>query len=293
MRLWNTEFVDLASIVALRPPCEGVLTCQGLYVAGSLDCLAAPTVAVVGTRAASVLGKDIAYTLAADLVRAGVCVVSGLAQGVDTAAHRGALAAGGATVGVLGGGHRRFFPKRNVDLATQIARRGGAVVSPYPPDQPAQPHHFLQRNGIVAALADAVVVVEAPLRSGALNTANWAAGRIPVLAFPGDVDRVKVAGCLELIRDGATLVRDAGDVLAALGLLSNAAWIACRRPSSLPPSDSTQAKLLKILEDLELPLDALIESSGLPAAQVLGAVTILETNGVIERREGGCIARAL
>lgn len=242
MGLWDAEFVALASIVAMRPACEGVLTCEGLYVMGSLDGLAAPTVAIVGTRAASVLGKSIAYRLASDLARAGVCIVSGLAVGIDTAAHRGALEPAGATVGVLGGGHRRFFPKRNVDLATQIARRGGAVVSPYPPDQPAQPHHFLQRNGIVAALADAVVVVEAPLRSGALNTANWAAGRIPVLAFPGDVDRAKVAGCLELIRDGATLVRDAGDVLAALGLLSSTAWVACRRPSSLPPSDPTQGE---------------------------------------------------
>jgi len=145
----------------------------------------------------------------------------------------------------------------------------------------------------VAALADAVVVVEAPARSGALNTANWAAGRIPVLAVPGDVDRVKVAGCLELIRDGAILARNAADVLAAVGLLSAPTSRNGERASPPPASDPAQGTILALLADQELPLDALVARCGLPIAQLLGAITVLETNGLVERREGGCIGLCL
>ena len=162
----------------------------GLWAAGELAALAAPTVAVVGTRAPSEDGRQLAHRLAADLGAAGVCVISGLALGIDAAAHAGSLAAGAPTIGVLGGGHDRFFPPRNAELARRIVAGGGAVLSPYPPEHPAYPWQFLARNGIVAALADGVVVVEAAARSGALNTASWAADRgIPVMAFPGDVRR--------------------------------------------------------------------------------------------------------
>jgi DNA processing protein len=189
----------------------------GLWVAGELDGLRAPCVAVVGTRVPSDDGRRRARRLAEELGRSGVCVVSGLALGVDGAAHEGALAAGAPTIGVLGGGHDHFFPSRNRELAARIVTAGGAVVSPFAPDNHPQPWQFLARNAVIAALADAVVVIEAAARSGALNTAGHAAERgIPVLAFPGDVDRPKAAGCNALIRDGAVLVRDAGDVLSAL-----------------------------------------------------------------------------
>ena len=161
----------------------------GLWCWGDLAGLAMPCVAVVGTRSATPYGRRLARRFGAELGRAGCCVVSGLALGVDAAAHEGALDAGAPTVGVLGSGHRHFFPPRNAGLAERLISGGGAVLSPYPPDQMAHPWQFLARNGIVAALADAVLVVEAPARSGALNTAGWAAGRIPVLAVPGDVDR--------------------------------------------------------------------------------------------------------
>jgi DNA processing protein len=190
---------------------------DGLWVAGSLEGLAAPAVAIVGARAPSDEGRRRARRLAHDLARAGVCVVSGLALGIDGAAHEGALSAGAPTIGVLGGGHEHFFPPRHRELGARIVTHGGAVVSPYAPEVVPQPWQFLARNGVIAALADAVVVVEAAARSGALNTAGHAGDRgIPVLAFPGDVDRPKAAGCNALIRDGATLVRDADDVLAAL-----------------------------------------------------------------------------
>jgi DNA processing protein len=190
---------------------------SGLWCCGELAGLGRPCIAIVGTRAATPYGRRLAHQFAAELGRAGCCVLSGLALGIDAAAHEGALSAGAPTIGVLGSGHRHFFPPRNRSLAERMLGAGGAVLSPYPPEQAAFPGQFLQRNGIVAALADAVLVVEAPARSGALNTAGWAAGRIPVLAVPGDVDRKHVQGCLALIRDGATLARSAGDVLEALG----------------------------------------------------------------------------
>jgi len=250
----------------------------GLWVAGELSALAAPTVAIVGTRAPSEDGRRLAQLLASDLGGAGVCVLSGLALGIDAAAHTGALAAGALTIGVLGGGHDRFFPPRNAELARRIVAGGGAVLSPYPPEHPAYPWQFLARNGIVAALADGVVVVEAAARSGALNTASWAADRgIPVMAFPGDVDRPKAAGCLALIRDGATLVRHAADVLAQLGIA-----IAPRpsAPAAIAP-DPAEARILTLLDGGPADADAVVASSELPPVLALARVGDLLAAGTI------------
>ncbi|MBV8491291.1 MAG: DNA-processing protein DprA, partial [Candidatus Eremiobacteraeota bacterium] len=133
----------------------------GLWARGSLEGLARPCVAVVGTRGATAYGRHLAVNFARDLGLAGCCIVSGLALGIDACAHEGALEAGAPTVGVIGGGHRLFFPPRNRPLAQRMLEAGGAVLSPFAPDEPARPFQFLARNGIVAALADAVVVIEA------------------------------------------------------------------------------------------------------------------------------------
>jgi DNA processing protein len=265
------------------------LPLDGLWVAGNLDGLAAPAVAVVGTRAPSDGGGRLARTLARDLGAAGVCVVSGLALGIDGAAHEGALAAGAPTIGVLGGGHDHFFPSRHRELAGQIVARGGAVVSPYAPHEPARPYQFLARNGVVAALVDAVVVVEAAQRSGALNTASWAADRsIPVFAFPGDVDRPKVAGCLALIRDGAILARDAQDVLDGLPTLPRQPRPARRRAPAGRPGDSpTVAAVLGALADGERDPELLAATLDLHPGLLLPALAELEVGGRIERRSGG------
>ena len=261
----------------------------GLWVAGDLGALAAPTVAVVGTRAPSEDGRRLAGRLANDLGAAGVCVISGLALGIDAAAHAGALAARAPTIGVLGGGHDRFFPPRNAELARRIVAAGGAVLSPYPPEHPAYPWQFLARNGVVAALADGVVVVEAAARSGALNTASWAADRgIPVMAFPGDVDRPKAAGCLALIRDGATLVRDAADVLAQLGLaVAPAATLA--HPA---PGDPADARILTLLDGGPADADAVVASSNLPTALALARVGDLLAAGTIVSGPDGRFRRS-
>jgi DNA processing protein len=254
---------------------------DGLWVAGSLDGLAAPCVAIVGARAPSDDGRRRARRLAETLARAGICIVSGLALGVDGAAHEGALAAGAPTIGVLGGGHDHFFPPRHHDLGTRIASAGGAVVSPFSPDNHPEPWQFLARNGVIAALVDAVVVVEAAARSGALNTAGHAADRgIPVLAFPGDVDRPKAAGCNALIRDGATLVRDADDVLAALPTYSTPAP---RRARSAACADDPPAvrRVVAALANGTADAGSLADRIDLAPAELFPLLTELEAAGRI------------
>jgi len=167
-------------------------------------------------------------------------------------------------------------------LAEAMVAAGGAVLSPYAPDEPARPHHFLQRNGIVAGLADAVVIVEAAERSGALNTAGWAASfGIDVLAYPGDVDRPKAAGCNALIRDGATLVRGPADVLAAIGLHSQP-LLATKGPNRC--QDPLETALLELLAAGPRDLDALVEATRAQTGDVVAALVRLELAGRAERR---------
>lgn len=259
----------------------------GLWCCGDLSGLGRPCVAIVGTRAATPYGRRLAHTFAAGLGRSGCCIISGLALGIDGAAHEGALSAGTPTIGILGSGHRRFFPPRNCGLAERIVANGGAVLSPYPPDQPAYPWQFLARNGVVAALADAVLVIEAPARSGALNTAGWAAGRVPVLAVPGDVDRKHVAGCLALIRDGATLARTPQDVLEALGRLS----LACAPATPPPPCDPIAQMLLATIDSGVSELDEIVAASGIAASTALATLTVLELDGFVELLGASTYAR--
>jgi len=255
---------------------------EGLWVAGSLEGLDCKTVAVVGTRAPSDGGRARARELGRGLAEAGVCVVSGLALGIDGAAHAGALAGNGPTIGVLGGGHRHFFPRRNRSLADAMIAAGGAVISPFEPDEHAEPWQFLQRNAIVAALADAVVVVEAAARSGALNTASWAGDLgVDVLAFPGDVDRPKAAGCNALIRDGAILVRDAADVLAFIGLAS----AATQADAAAARRDPVERRALAAIAAGVSEFDALLARAQASAPDLSAALVRLEIDGAIERRD--------
>ncbi|HET7813326.1 MAG TPA: DNA-protecting protein DprA [Candidatus Baltobacteraceae bacterium] len=262
---------------------------ENLWSSGDLTGLGRICIAVVGTRAASPYGRTAAADFAARLAGAGCCIVSGLAQGIDAAAHEGALEAGGPTIGVLGGGHRQFFPRRNRPLAERMIAAGGAVLSPYAPDEPAMPLNFLQRNSVVAALCDAVVVIECPRRSGALNTAGWAAGRVPVFVVPGDIDRPQFAGSHHLIRDGCTLVRDPQDVLDDMRIVT----VATRKPRRRKPiEDPLQRTLWRLLAEGEQTLDLLIAHAQSPAAAVMSALSMLELRGAIQSRPGNRYARA-
>ena len=255
-----------------------------LWVSGSLEGLAAPAVAVVGTRAPSGAGRRLAFKTAQDLAASGICVVSGLALGIDAAAHEGALAAGAPTIGVLGGGHDNFFPPRNRELAERIVAGGGAVISPYAPEWPARPWQFLQRNAVVAGLADGVVVVEAAARSGALNTASHAGNLgLPVMAFPGDVDRSSVAGCLALLRDGATLVRHATDILEAIGIEHDRSP---DRRRGIGPLEERSRAIVELLGGGEMDFDALLVRAGIDAGELAGRLIELELRGIVESRTG-------
>jgi len=283
-------YILAAEIWALRGERARPARFAGLYVHGTIEALAGPTVAIVGTRAASEQGRRIAWRFAAELGRAGVCVISGLALGIDTAAHAGSISAGAATIGLLGGGHRRFFPPRNRELAAAMIAKGGAVISPFAPDEPAYPARFLQRNGVIAALSDAVIVIEAAERSGALNTAAWAAASsIPVLAVPGDIDRTKVAGCHALIRDGATLARDHHDILEAIGVAAGE-----RRPiqqTALPlPVDSIASRIAHSLREEPLSAEMLAERHSLSIGETLAALAHLTFEGIAELRSDGLYA---
>ena len=199
-----------------------------LYVAGNPDVLSLPGVAVVGTRLPTLYGTDMAARFAIGGVKGGLSVISGLATGIDAEAHKGALEAGGVTIGVLGGALDRFFPDENRELGRRIVASGGAVVSEYPFGFPPGKKTFPQRKRIVAALARGVLAVEAPAQSGTLITCAFAKkmGRT-VMALPANLDSKSSFGCWQLIREGAVMVTSAEEMVERLKT---------KRPEAEPPS---------------------------------------------------------
>lgn len=223
-----------------------------LYVKGAVEALSKPSISIVGTRRATEYGLGQAYSIARDLAGSGWCVVSGLALGIDAASHKGALAAGGTTVGVIGSGLDHFYPKENSALAREIVQKGGAVITEFPFGRSPDQQTFPQRNHIVAALAKGVLAIEAPMKSGTLITTSFAAeiGRT-VMALPGPVDSHASQGCLSLIRGGAVLVRSARDVNAEFAdLFSNATETP--RKKNKASSEPSPASMLSIEESLVL-----------------------------------------
>jgi DNA processing protein len=227
------------------------------------------SIAVVGSRAASRDGLDNARRVATGLAHAGVVVVSGLARGIDSVAHRAALDAGGCTIAVLGSGLDRLYPPEHEALAGEIAATG-AVVSEYPPATTPQPWLFPRRNRLVSGFADAVVVVEAPEKSGALITASAALEQgKDVMVLPGRIAGHRNRGGHLLIRDGAKLVESADDILLEMG------WEADRLPIGLGPAES--------LESVEFTVDDVARETGEPTAAVLSRLLQLELAGQIQR----------
>jgi len=257
-----------------------------LWVEGTLVPDEGPrSVAIVGSRAASPLGRAFARRLADDLAAAGLVVVSGLARGIDSAAHRGALEASGRTVAVLGSGLDRVYPPENEALAAEIARTGGALVSEFPLGTRPWKSNFPRRNRTIAGWATGVVVVEAGGRSGALSTARAALdeGR-EVMAVPGHPSHALCEGGNQLLRDGAALVRGADDVLAELGLARTAP-----RPCPPPPSDALAAALPR---GVPLGVDEIQARTGLATPALLARLAALELEGALERLPGALYVRA-
>jgi DNA processing protein len=253
----------------------------GLFVRGSasLDVLAAPAVAVVGARACSPYGAQVARMLGADLGRAGLVVVSGLARGIDGEVHRGALDAGGTTVAVLGCGVDRDYPAAHAALARTIGE-SGLVVSEYAPGVEPAPWRFPARNRIIAGLAAATIVVEARERSGALITADFALeeGR-DVLACPGEITSALSAGTNDLLKLGAAPLTRVDDVLELFGIAS---------PSSSPPPslDGDASALFERLADAPAAADDLVRRSGLDAGAAAAALAELELAGLVVHADG-------
>ena len=265
-----------------------------LWVMGDVTLLNRPTVALVGARNASSLGLRMARRLASSLAEAGFVVVSGLARGIDAEAHQAALQGG--TVAVMAGGVDVVYPPENAGLAAEIATRGCRVAE-NPMGTEPQTRHFPQRNRIISGMACAVVVVEAAGRSGSLLTARAALdqGR-EVLAVPGHPLDARADGCNMLIRDGATLVRSAADVIEALG---GAIAAPAPRPAPVPeparrPLDdiaSVHGRILARLGPSPLPEDQLIRDLAMPSAAVTAELMTLELDGRIARHAGGFLTR--
>lgn len=253
-----------------------------LWAAGDVTALSGTAVAVVGSRHASPSGLAIARRLASDLARSGLVIVSGLARGIDAAAHEGALDGGGRTVAVLGSGVDVVYPRQHEGLAGRV-RRAGCLVSELPPGAPPHPRHFPLRNRIISGLSLAVVVIEAAERSGSLITARTALeqGR-DVLAVPGPVVSGCHRGCHALIKDGAGLVETADDVLAALG------W-AFRQPAVAVAPRGGLAGWMRAGEPVSL--DELAGKAGRTASDALAELGVLEIEGVVARTAGGLFVR--
>jgi DNA processing protein len=273
-----------------------------LWMRGETHALAAPCVALVGSRAASSYGLHVAERLAADLGRAGVTVVSGLARGIDSAAHHGALATGsgragssdgragraerhadGNTVAILGSGADVIYPAEHAALADRIVRSGGAILSEQPPGTPPRRGHFPRRNRLISGMSLAVVVIEASTRSGSLQTARFALeqGR-DVLAVPGSIMDERFRGSHALLRDGAKLVECASDILDELRLPDAGSVDPAWDPEAAEP-----ARLLAAMTPGEAyDVQELVVMTGLPAAQVLQQVLLLEVEGRLLRTPG-------
>jgi DNA processing protein len=249
-----------------------------LYCRGDISCLAMPQVAVVGSRRASQAGLQLAEALAARLAGGGYGVCSGMALGIDGAAHRGALQRGH-TVAVLGTGIDHCYPVRHAKLAEQIVARG-CLVSEMPPGTAAHPGQFPRRNRIISGLAQATVIVEAALPSGSLHTAAAALeqGR-EVFVFPWSVLHGGGAGCLYLLRDGATPLTSLEELEEHFPLLAGA--------SGGEPDDEGAADLLTLIGDGSPSLQALQTASGLSPAALLALLGRLEADGLVRRADGG------
>ncbi|MEA2641499.1 MAG: processing protein [Chloroflexota bacterium] len=254
-----------------------------LYVRGELDPPNTAAIAVVGTRRATSYGKLAAERLSSDLAREGVTIVSGLALGVDAAAHRAAVDAGGRTYAVLGNGLDRVYPSQNARLAEQVAAHG-ALVTEFPIGTKPDAVNFPRRNRVIAGIASGTLVVEAGDRSGALITAAFAAeqGR-DVMAVPGSIFSPMSAGTNALIRDGATPVTEAKDVLAELQPTRIPRQLAV---ADILPLDDTERTLLDVLGPEPIHIDEIARAASLPMSLVSSALAMLELKGAVQQTGG-------
>ncbi len=263
----------------------------GLYCFGEIPKL--PCVSIVGTRSPSIYGKKIARRIAYELAQSGICIASGMARGIDSEAHKGALEAGGKTLAFLGSGLDVIYPPENFELYKNI-QSSGAVLSEFPLGRRADRRTFPMRNRLVAGVALGVVVIESAESGGSMITARLAAeqGRT-VFALPGRVDQSESHGCLALIRDGATLIRNSNDILEELApMLEKTVSSKLSNPSSdvsnYPALDSDENLIMCSLANGErLDSDELQKSTQISISKIFATITMLEIRGLIKKRTDG------
>lgn len=266
-----------------------------LYIKGDIRPSDAAALGVVGSRRTTHYGKEQARKLSFQLARAGFCIISGLARGIDTAAHEGALAAEGRTIAVLGSGIGNIYPPENAALADKIAENG-AVISEFPVLYVPDKQSFPLRNRIVSGMSQGLLVVEAPARSGSLITANQALeqGRA-VFAVPGPIDRPTSEGCNRLIRQGATLVCSARDIIEDLANELNSLPLEMSQPAQAAPKaapkrevslSDLEKKILAQLEQGEATIDKLAEALEQPASTVSVSLLQLEMKSLVKQLPG-------
>ena len=254
-----------------------------LFIRGKLPAKRVKTVAIVGTRKPSAYGREIATKIASECAKNGIVVVSGLALGIDSIAHRAAIDSGGKTIAVLANGVDKIYPRSHEDLGQKILQTNGAILSEYPNNTPARPWQFLARNRIVSGLADAVVIIEAASRSGTLSTANHALDQgKEIFAVPGNITSPLSAGCNQLIKNGANPLTSAEDLLDFL----------------IPDRFEKQTQLFKgdtreenvILEFLSkngtTSSDVIIKQTKLSVSEFNQAITMLELKGLVLNNGG-------
>ena len=261
-----------------------------LYASGRLELLRRPSLAIVGSRNATAQGERNAESFAKAFSEAGLCIVSGLALGIDSAAHRGGLAGTGSTIAVLGTGIDVVYPSRNAVLAAEIAR-SGLLLSEFPLTSKAAAHNFPRRNRLISGLAQGCLVIEAALASGSLITARAAAeqGR-EVFAVPGSIHSPLSKGCHGLIKTGAKLVESADDVLAELSGFRPTAYASTTSEQSPAPSPEREALLVHMGFD-PVDVDSLCARAGLTADQVSSELLRLELAGRVAALPGGLYQR--
>ena len=265
-----------------------------LYVRGLFETLGKTSIAIVGTRRCSRYGKEIARRIAGELAALGVTVTSGLALGIDGEAHRGALDASGRTVAVLGSGIDEIYPPEHAGLAREV-EGSGAIVSEFPLGSKPRKENFPRRNRIISGLSRGVLVVEAPVRSGALITARTATdqGR-EVFAIPGRIDNPNASGCHSLIRDGAKLVESVKDILEEIApqLAGRAApSIETKSPEPALELSAEERAVYAVIEKDPLAIDTIIAESGLDASAAAGALLTLQLKQIIEKLPGNRYVR--
>lgn len=264
-----------------RPP-------HKLFCRGDLSALEKPCISIVGTRRMSDYGQYMTEKIVSELACADLVIVSGLAKGIDSVAHQAALDYGLSTIAVLGSGLGQIYPRENQELAEKIVRSGGLILSEYPNNRAPLNHHFPQRNRIVSGLSLATIVIEAPVRSGALITARFALDQSKeIFVIPGDVDRQNSLGTLQLLQKGAAYPISSGyEVLEILKQQPQLPQMAAPQKPKLKLNNNEERVYKTLNKTRPLALQHILQKIPLPTAEVLAILSLLEIKGLVSQKHG-------